>query len=78
MENIILTFFIANAIFWGLFSHRAHCMVFDYIKKSFNIKMKCPEHYIHIIMGILFYLGSIYIAQRDLPEFKKLMPNLIK
>lgn len=78
MENIILTFFIANAIFWGLFSHRAHCMVFDYIKQLLNIKIKCPSHYIHIIMGIFFYLGSIYIAQRDLPEFKKLISNMMK
>ena len=78
MENIILTFFIANAIFWGLFSHRAHCMVFDYIKQLLNIKMKCPSHHIHIIMGIFFYLGSIYIAQRDLPEFKKLISNMMK
>ena len=77
-EIIILTFFIANALFWGLFPHNAHCMLVDNLNKLLNTKIQCPTHTVHLLMGVGFYIGSIYFAQKDVPEFKKLMSRLFK
>tara|TARA_B100000902_G_C27263841_1_gene892350 strand:+ start:764 stop:1003 length:240 start_codon:yes stop_codon:yes gene_type:complete len=73
--NILLTFFIANSIFWGLFSHKAHCTIVSYFNELLKLNIKCPTHGIHILMGVFFYVGSIYLAQKDVPEFKKLMAS---
>ena len=73
MKTILLTFLIANALFWGLFPHNAHCLLIENMNKLLNIKIKCPEHKIHLFMGILFYIASVYYAQKDTKEFKALM-----
>lgn len=73
MKTLILTLLIANALFWGLFPHNAHCLFVDNVNKMFKTNIQCPEHHIHLMMGIGFYIASIYISQKDSKEFKLLM-----
>ena len=73
MESLILTFLISNALFWGLFPHNAHCLFLEYFNKMFKININCQPHHIHLMMGILFYLASVYYVQKDSKEFKVLM-----
>ena len=73
MENILLTLLIANALFWGLFPHNAHCLVLENFNKFFKMNINCPSHEIHLLMGIFFYLASVYYTQKDTGVFKKLM-----
>tara|TARA_B100000575_G_C22815680_1_gene480169 strand:+ start:358 stop:594 length:237 start_codon:yes stop_codon:yes gene_type:complete len=76
MKTLLLTLFIANALFWGLFPHNAHCLFLDNVNKILKTNIRCPPHHIHLFMGIFFYLASIYISQKDSKEFKSLMPGL--
>ena len=66
MKNIILTFLIANAIFWGLFPHEAHCQLINYFKNMTGFNLKCPEHTVHLTMGVVFFLLSIYVNNEKL------------
>ena len=61
----ILVFLALNAIFWGLFPHTEHCKVFTYFKNVTKSSMKCPEHKYHVLMGFVFYILSVYYAQKD-------------
>ena len=63
MKNIILTFLIANAIFWGLFPDEAQCLVIKYINDILKTKMGCPSQYIQAFIGVTFYLLSIYYSK---------------
>tara|TARA_Y100000996_G_C22521701_1_gene642764 strand:+ start:337 stop:561 length:225 start_codon:yes stop_codon:yes gene_type:complete len=73
MKTLILTLLIANALFWGLFPHNAHCLLVDNINKIFQTNIQCPEHKVHLMMGVVFYVASIYYSQKDTKEFKSLM-----
>lgn len=64
MKNIVLTFLIANAIFWGLFPDEAQCLVIKYINDILMTKMKCPSQYIQVMIGVTFYLLSIYYSKK--------------
>ena len=62
MNNFITAFLVINAIFWGLFPHKEHCA---FVSK-FGIEMsQCPPHYVHLLMGLAFYAGSVYYVQFD-------------
>ena len=50
MRTIFLTFLIANALFWGLFPHSAHCLLINNINRLLKVNINCPEHTIHIIL----------------------------
>ena len=56
-----LSFFVINAIFWGLFPHKQHCA----LAMATGTMSVCPPHYIHIIIGIVSFLISVCIAQYD-------------
>ena len=59
LQNLITTFFVINAIFWGLAGHGKHCAL------AANLGMTtCPPHYIHITMGLVSFLIAVYVAQR--------------
>lgn len=62
MNNLFLTLFlIINALFWGLASHKQHCSL---------IPMKnCPPHWLHIGIGILCFLGAIYVEQKKYIDY---------
>ena len=57
----LLAFLAANALFWGLFPHASHCVLVAMLAPGIT----CPPHWIHLSMGIIFYLAAIYVAQRD-------------
>lgn len=65
MNCLLLSFLIINALFWGLFPHSAHCQLVDQVSKLVNMKVECPEHKIHLLMGLVFYAASVYVAQKD-------------
>ena len=64
MKYIVLTFLIANAIFWGLFPDEAQCLVIKYINDILMTKMKCPGLYVQAMIGVTFYLLSIYYSKK--------------
>ena len=39
MKTLILTLLIANALFWGLFPHNAHCLFVDNIINPLSIML---------------------------------------
>ncbi len=55
---IIVGILLVNAIFWGLFPHKTHC---DFISM---LKIKCPPHYVHLIISILSFVLAVGIQQR--------------
>ena len=65
MENsFIISFFLVNALFWSLFPHSAHCSLLRDFNKMIGTNIKCPTHSVHIFMGIIFFLITIYFAQK--------------
>jgi hypothetical protein len=59
IKNILVIFFLVNAIFWGLASHSSHC----HLAANIGIS-NCPPHWIHVyVMGIGFFLVSIFLKQ---------------
>ena len=70
MNCLLLSFLITNALFWGLFPHSAHCQVVQELNKFFGTTVTCPKHIYHIIMGVIFYLLSVYITQKDSKNLK--------
>ena len=57
---VIIAFFALNALFWGLFPHSKHCAFVALFGVS-----NCPPHALHIMMGILFFVAAVLIAQWD-------------
>ena len=60
IKNIIVLFFVINGLFWGLASHSQHCN----LASVFGM-VKCPPHYIHLLMGLISFVIAVYIQQRD-------------
>ena len=73
MKTLLLTLLIANALFWGLCTNTADCLLIDNLNKMFQTKIACPEHKVHLMMGVGFYLASVYYSQKGSKEFKVLM-----
>ena len=65
MNNIILALLIINILFWSFFPHNAHCHLLSGINKTFGTSIKCSKHWIHLLIGILFYFGTLYYAQMN-------------
>jgi len=63
MNTVILALLIMNILFWSFFPHSAHCYFLDGINKTFGSAIKCPEHWIHLLMGIVAYFLALYYAQ---------------
>ena len=57
LKNVLLVFLIINALFWGLFQHESHCRLVSYVTND------CPPHYIHLIIGIVCFVGAVYLKQ---------------
>ena len=65
MNNVILALLLINVLFWSFFPHSAHCQLLDGLNKSFGTTMKCPDHWIHLLMGIIAYFVALYYAQMN-------------
>ena len=71
-KYLLLAFLVTNALFWGLFPHSAHCKVLADLNKMVGMSFKCPSHAVHLVMGITFFVLSVYVAQQDSPVIKNL------
>lgn len=59
LKNLLVLFFLLNALFWGMASHKQHCKV----ASVFGMK-KCPPHWIHVyVMGLGSFIASLYLVQ---------------
>mgnify|MGYP003972087339 FL=1 len=65
MNTVILALLIMNVLFWSFFPHSAHCYFLDGINSTFGSAIKCPEHSIHLLMGIVAYFLALYYAQMN-------------
>ena len=65
MKYVLLAFLVANALFWGLFPHGTHCQVVSKLSNILNMEIECPEHKVHLMMGIIFYVLSVYFVQKE-------------
>ena len=57
-KNLLIVFLTINALFWGLADHGSHCSLASAMGIS-----NCPSHTVHLIMGLLFFIAAIYVAQ---------------
>ena len=60
LKNLLIVFLTINALFWGLADHGSHCS----LAAAMGIS-KCPSHTVHLIMGLLFFVAAIYVAQKE-------------
>ena len=59
LTQILVLFFLLNALFWGFASHKQHCKV----AAVFGMK-KCPPHWIHVyVMGLGSFLITLLLVQ---------------
>lgn len=58
LKMLLVLFLTINAVFWGLFPHHTHC----HVATTFGLQ-KCPSHWIHITMGLIFFVCAILTAQ---------------
>ena len=67
--NFLVMFLIANALFWGFATHSAHCKLLNFLP------FKCPAHWIHLMMGAMFFKLAIFMHSKSyimsLPMFAK-------
>lgn len=61
-RQLLVIFFLLNAIFWGLFPHTTHCKV---VSQLFGGSVKCPPHIIHLSFGVVSFLLAILFAQQE-------------
>ena len=65
MFSTILGFLILNVLFWSFFPHNSHCTLISDLNKVFGTSMKCSEHWVHLLIGFLFYIGAVYYSQMN-------------
>ena len=63
-KKLILTFLIANLLFWGLFPREAHCLVIKQISKFLKMNLKCPKESIIMMIGITFYIFTVFYVKK--------------
>ena len=61
--DILIVFLVINALFWGLASHSKHCEIAN------TLGIKCSPHYVHLLMGLVFFILSIYIKHKSYIDF---------
>ena len=65
MFSVILGFLVLNVLFWSFFPHNAHCKFLSDLNKVFGTSMKCPQHWVHLVMGIITYFAALYYSQMN-------------
>lgn len=51
---------LSQAVFWGLFSHRAHCAAAAALGVA-----ECPSHLLHLAAGVAFFVAAVAVAHWD-------------
>lgn len=59
IRELLIVFFLLNAVFWALLPHQTHC---QFVSQFTD--MKCPPHFVHISLGIVFFLLAIFLSQQ--------------
>jgi hypothetical protein len=58
-KQLLVAFFLLNAVFWGLFPHSMHCKV----ASDLGVK-KCAPHWMHVyVFGLLSFVLALYFKQ---------------
>lgn len=65
MNSVILGLLVLNVLFWSFFPHNAHCNLIASLNKTLKTNITCQPHSIHLFMGIVFYLITLYYSQSD-------------
>jgi hypothetical protein len=60
IRELLIVFFLVNAVFWGLFPHSSHCRFVSQFTD-----MRCPPHFVHISIGIISFLVAILLSQQE-------------
>lgn len=58
LKLVFVVFFVANALFWGLWPHSSHCQLAASLGMT-----KCVPHIMHIMFGIGFFVVAVLVAQ---------------
>ncbi len=59
LKTLITLFFVINALFWGLATHKQHCNLAAFFGMN-----KCPPHWIHVyVMGLGSFIITLYLKQ---------------
>jgi|UniRef100_A0A6C0C0T6 hypothetical protein len=59
LRVVISSLLIVNALFWGLYPHHADCKI-----GAFTGLKTCPSKYLHLGIGVLFYISAVLVAQQ--------------
>jgi hypothetical protein len=62
LRELLVIFFLLNAVFWGLFPHTTHC---KFVSQLFGSSIKCPPHIVHLSFGVISFLLAILFAQQE-------------
>jgi hypothetical protein len=62
LRQLLVIFFLLNAVFWGLFPHSTHCRL---VSQLFGGSVKCPPHIVHLSFGVISFLLAILFAQQE-------------
>lgn len=59
LKQLLILFFLVNALFWGLATHKQHCKL-----AAMSGMKTCPPHWIHVyIMGLGSFIIALYLRQ---------------
>ena len=62
MKMLLVLFLLANALFWGLATHAQHCSLAGVFGMT---AAQCPPHYVHLMMGLVFFGATVYVQQKS-------------
>tara|TARA_B110000211_G_C14033743_1_gene533440 strand:- start:1161 stop:1367 length:207 start_codon:yes stop_codon:yes gene_type:complete len=59
LRVVISSLLIVNALFWGLYPHQDDCKIAALVGIH-----TCPSKYLHLGIGVIFYIFAILVAQQ--------------
>ena len=59
LRVVISSLLIVNSLFWGLYPHQDNCNMGSFVGIH-----KCPSKYLHLGIGVIFYICAILVAQQ--------------
>lgn len=61
-KQLLVLFFLINALFWGLASHKNHCNLANMLLGA--KPSQCPPHWFHVyVMGLGSFIITLYLVQ---------------
>jgi len=59
LRVVISSLLIVNSLFWGLYPHQDDCKIATLVGIH-----NCPSKYLHLGIGVMFYIFAILVAQQ--------------